>query len=240
MKYYYIYETANIINGKKYIGKHQTDNLDDGYIGSGIVLRRAIDKYGVENFTKNILVFCENKKELDQLERDLINEDIILSNEYYNVALGGQGGNLGKLVNDKIGKKMSICLKGKPKSDSHKLNLSISMAGRKQDPNIVKKRAKAWSDKVNKMGAERRKEVFGHEGSNNGFYGKSHTEETKDKIRKTIGNSRKGNNNPNAKQITVNGVVYLTQKECMKVLNLSKHQMKILKEQGYYEEFKLC
>ena len=40
--YGYIYETTNLINGKKYIGKHKADCFDKSYIGSGTILTRAI------------------------------------------------------------------------------------------------------------------------------------------------------------------------------------------------------
>ncbi len=40
--YYVIYKTTNLVNGKFYIGKHQTNDLNDGYIGSGKILRLAI------------------------------------------------------------------------------------------------------------------------------------------------------------------------------------------------------
>jgi len=54
MKLYYIYLTTNLINNKKYIGKHFGE-LEDGYLGSGLLLQRAIEKYGKENFSKQIL-----------------------------------------------------------------------------------------------------------------------------------------------------------------------------------------
>ena len=45
-KYNYIYIITNIVNGKIYIGKHSTDDLNDGYLGSGKKLRLAKNKYG--------------------------------------------------------------------------------------------------------------------------------------------------------------------------------------------------
>lgn len=42
---YYIYRTTNLINGKTYIGQHETsDMLNDSYIGSGKLIKRAFQK----------------------------------------------------------------------------------------------------------------------------------------------------------------------------------------------------
>lgn len=69
MKYYGLYKITNLVNGKMYIGKHVTSNLDDGYIGSGKILKQAIKKYGVENFRKEWLGFYEDLEELNYMER---------------------------------------------------------------------------------------------------------------------------------------------------------------------------
>ncbi len=42
----YIYLTTNIINDKKYIGQHRSDKYDKDYLGSGILLSKAVRKYG--------------------------------------------------------------------------------------------------------------------------------------------------------------------------------------------------
>ncbi|MBC8428286.1 hypothetical protein H8D04_00240 [bacterium] len=58
-----IYKTTNNINGKYYIGKSKYDNPE--YIGSGIILKKAITKYGLENFSKEILEYCKTIDELN-------------------------------------------------------------------------------------------------------------------------------------------------------------------------------
>lgn len=49
-KFNFVYFTKSKIDGKKYIGVHATDDLVDGYVGSGTVLKRAIAKHGIDNF----------------------------------------------------------------------------------------------------------------------------------------------------------------------------------------------
>jgi group I intron endonuclease len=92
---YIIYKTTNIISNKYYIGCHQTVNLADGYLGSGKHLKRAIKKYGIENFTFEILHILPTKEEMFQLERELVNEDLVKDPLSYNLKIGGSGGNPG-------------------------------------------------------------------------------------------------------------------------------------------------
>jgi hypothetical protein len=54
MKHYLIYQIRNKLNGMIYIGQHQTENVDDGYMGSGRLLLEDISKIGKEHFTKTI------------------------------------------------------------------------------------------------------------------------------------------------------------------------------------------
>lgn len=90
--YHIIYQTRNSVNGKIYIGAHTTSNLDDGYIGSGKILKRAIDKHGIENFTREILYIFDNKEEMYQKEKELVNEEFLERDDVYNIKLGGRGG----------------------------------------------------------------------------------------------------------------------------------------------------
>lgn len=90
--FYTIYSITNILDGKVYIGKHKTKNLDDGYMGSGTLIRRAISKHGIENFKKEILFVFSSKDEMDSKEKELVNEAFVLSTSTYNLSLGGKGG----------------------------------------------------------------------------------------------------------------------------------------------------
>ena len=90
--FYIIYKTTNLVNGKIYIGKHVTDNIDDGYLGSGSILRRAISKYGVENFQRQVLHVFDTEEEMNAKERELVTEDFVLQESNYNLNVGGTGG----------------------------------------------------------------------------------------------------------------------------------------------------
>ena len=80
------------MDGKIYIGKHQTLNLNDGYLGSGLKLQRAIKKHGVENFTKEILFIFETEVEMNEMEAELVTEEFCLREDGYNMCPGGKGG----------------------------------------------------------------------------------------------------------------------------------------------------
>ena len=90
--FYTIYKITNKINGKIYIGKHQTKDLNDAYMGSGKHLRRAISKYGIENFVKEILFQFDNEEEMNAKEAELVTDEFCLRENTYNLCPGGKGG----------------------------------------------------------------------------------------------------------------------------------------------------
>ena len=70
MKYYLIYQITNLVNNKIYIGKHMTDDLNDGYMGSGSLIKRAENKYGSDKFEKEILFECSSEEEMNKKEAE--------------------------------------------------------------------------------------------------------------------------------------------------------------------------
>ena len=78
-KYYYTYQ-IKVVNpnsslfGAYYFGKHETDNLDDGYFGSSKVLKNYRAKYGTVGLEKTILQYCDSRKTLCEAEHALVEE----------------------------------------------------------------------------------------------------------------------------------------------------------------------
>ena len=159
MYQHYIYKITNKINGKIYIGKHSTKNIDDGYFGSGVAIRRAISKYGVESFDKTIVCFCETEGELSNMEISWIRE-LKSFESGYNMTKGGEG-KLGLVVSEKSKKKQSESMI-KYYKDNPEAKIKISERGKR---NIGSKNGffgkKLSKDHVKKMTAARIKAITG-------------------------------------------------------------------------------
>jgi len=89
---FYFYKITNLINNKFYFGVHSTDNLNDGYMGSGKYLKRAQDKYGIENFRKEILKYFSSKEKMFEYEKEIVTEALVNDKSCYNIMVGGKGG----------------------------------------------------------------------------------------------------------------------------------------------------
>jgi GTPase involved in cell partitioning and DNA repair len=129
---YIIYRTTNILNGKIYIGKHQTKDINDGYLGSGIALEKAIKKYGKESFKKEVLFIFNTEDEMNEKEKELVTESFIASNSNYNMGVGGEGGShfKGKSHSEKTKKLLSSIAKNQRHSEETRKK--ISEANRKR------------------------------------------------------------------------------------------------------------
>lgn len=90
-KFHYIYKITRF-DGKYYIGMHSTDNLDDGYVGSGKQLWYSINYHGLEKHSKEILEFLPDRASLKKREKELVNEECLKDPICMNLKLGGDGG----------------------------------------------------------------------------------------------------------------------------------------------------
>lgn len=87
-KFRFIYKTTNLINNKIYVGQHTTYNLDDGYLGSGNLFRKSLNKYGKGNFKREILEFCDDYEKLVEIEKFWITELNSVTPNGYNISEG--------------------------------------------------------------------------------------------------------------------------------------------------------
>ena len=187
MKYYTVYETVNKETGQSYRGKHITDNPYDGYLGSGKYLKRAIKKYGIENFSKFVLYVFDNIEDMNKKEAELVNDEYLRSGNTYNLKLGGQGGfdhiySSPSIATD-VGKRGYLA--GLAKFTSAKR----SEIGKKSyDKNIA-----LWIKSTDPEIMKRRSEIAG-----NSFRGRHHTKETRKQQKESqLKINRNGENNPN-------------------------------------------
>lgn len=170
MYYYTIYKITNTVNNNIYIGKHKTTDLDDGYMGSGCIIKHAIEKYGIDKFTKEILYIFDNEEQMNNMEKEIVNDEFILREDVYNLKKGGDkgwwDGNLDKHNNKHNYRK-------------------TGNYGWKSRPIIDEEFCKKVSDAMI--------EYFKHNHAN--FTNKTHTEETKRKIGEANKIKQKGNLN---------------------------------------------
>ena len=130
--YGYIYETTNLVNGKKYIGKHVSKSFDKNYYGSGRTFRKDFNKLGKSKFKVRVLEKCNTVDELNIKETYYIKLfDAVKSYKYYNNSYGGESEGwegVNKAIRD-TGVTPSK-FKGKHHSENSKKKISESLLGR--------------------------------------------------------------------------------------------------------------
>lgn len=211
--YYLIYKITNQINGKSYIGKHQTKNIDDGYMGSGKLLKRAIEKYGIENFTKDIIEIYDTEQKMNLAEKILVVTDNEIS---YNLCSGGNGG-FG-FIN-----KLGLCL-----TEKHKI---AAKENSKFGINKIKQLMlnddwkNIWKHKIKIANIL----SINNKGANNSFYSKKHSLETKEKIKKTRQDKHIGYGEKNSQY----GTCWITNGNHNK--KIKNNDIDVWIKQGYYK-----
>lgn len=183
--YHYTYRIDNLINGKYYYGKHSAESLDNDYMGSGKLIIKAIDKWGIENFKKTILKTFPTSEEAFAHEAEIVTQKEVDDPMCYNIALGGHGGNT---YAGKSEEELDILYK--KLSDSHKGQQS-PMRG-KSMPDIARQKISvALKGKFT--------------GEKHPMYGKKHNEKT----RKQMAESHRGLPSPRSIPIMVTDLLPL-------------------------------
>lgn len=139
----FVYVTTNLENGKKYIGKHSTDDMFDGYYGTGELIKKAYKKYGKDLFETKIIKFFDTEDEAYDYEEFLIDESIIYDDRYYNIDLGGKGSMRGRKHKESSKKQISDKMKGRskpPRSKEYIENFEKAMAKRRKPKSPPKPR----------------------------------------------------------------------------------------------------
>lgn len=204
-----VYQITNNSTGKIYIGRHITDDLNDGYMGSGNLLKAEMKKWGRENFTKTILFDFDDPIKMCEKEIELLSEEFVKRKDNYNLAMGAKSGytwthgeeareklriaNTGFLTAiDKDGNTMRVS-KDDPRFESGELKYMFAgkTAVRDKDGNVFMvelddPRYLSGELISNKVGTKRPKETTEKHRETMIEYWKEnrHTDEAKDKMRK--------------------------------------------------------
>lgn len=228
----YVYITTNKINGKKYIGVVATNNhkKKENYLGSGVALKKSIEKYGKDNFEKEIIKEFDNNEEARSYEKYLINELNAKSDKnYYNMCDGGYGGGV-------LGHKVT---------DETKCKISKTLSGRKR-PEISDKLSKhfkgyVWSDEVIESRVKGIKEYYKNAKEEDlkrrwtkiseSHKGKSISDETKEKLSK-INSKLSDKEVLEIDKMIKDGINY---KVISKIFNISPSQISSIKHRKTYK-----
>ena len=182
--YFLIYKITNNINGKLYIGAHQTTNIDDGYMGSGTYLKRAFTKYGIENFSKEILHIFKDKTEMFLKEAELVNNAFIEDKNTYNLIPGGANA-LNYFYDNNIELRLIKNKKARRKCNETLMKkYGVIHAGQ------LDKTKKSASERLTRLHKEGK-----FDSTRKSFLGKKHTEESKKKIGLKNSITQKGERN---------------------------------------------
>jgi hypothetical protein len=201
---HYCYEITNKVNGKIYVGIHSSEKefLATEYYGSGLLIKRAVAKYGKTKFTRKVIEEANSRALIEHVEEMIVNEEFIGREDTYNVKTGGANGLLSEDTKNKIREahrgtkaseatreKMSEQRSGELNPMYGKRGKSSPLFGRKASPATKLKMSEKMSGANNPNFGKhpskesRAKMSNSHKGKTGFYKGKHLSEETKDKIR---------------------------------------------------------
>jgi hypothetical protein len=192
-KYNFVYKTTHKESGKYYIGVHSTDNIDDGYLGSGTRIKSSIKKYGKDSFERDVLRYFDNKKDAYSYENEIVTSETLKDTYCMNMQEGGIGGygmsgekngmyGKGHLISGEkhpmFGKKTWMYGKKHSEESIQKIrnNNAMAMLGKKHsEESIQKMRDNSAMSMLGKKHSDETKKKMSNssKGERNGMYGKS-------------------------------------------------------------------
>jgi group I intron endonuclease len=189
-RYYFIYQTINLITGHFYIGVHTTCNINDGYLGSGKRLKRSICKYGRSNFRRVILDYFNTWREALAAESLIIDKEILAHPLNINIKTGGLHGAMDRLP-DEWKQKIAEAHRGKvghKHTDEARAKIRFALIGRKHSEETKYKigsgnRGKKLSGEELEKQLARNSNPERCQKISNALMGHKHSEETKQKLR---------------------------------------------------------
>ena len=223
---YSLYQTTNLVNGKVYVGVHLESRYPevDDYLGSGVALSRAIEKYGRENFVRVFLAVFDSADAAFEAEAGYVTEEFI-TEDNYNMCVGGKGGatNTGRVWSEEALANMARNNRENPGflGKTHAPESIEKMRGPRGPESEETRAKKSASMSGKKKSAEHRRKI------SEAARGRVMDEETRAKISDTLkANSpmrgRIGDKHHNSKAILIDGTRYGSMQVAADALGLGK------------------
>lgn len=118
-KHHLVYKTTCLISGRYYIGLHSTDDLEDGYLGSGRRLQNSLKKHGRDNHTRTILEECSSRQHASDREAEIITDEMRKDPLCLNCGPGGLGAKDRPTTSEETRAKLSIASKRFVRTKEH-------------------------------------------------------------------------------------------------------------------------
>ena len=134
-KFHYLYKITRF-DGKYYFGIHSTDNLEDGYFGSGTYLWKSLNRHGKEKHSKEILEFFDTRQASKDKEKLLITDEMRADTKCMNIAPGGGGGFKNEEHQKKCAEAAIQSLKQKRKNPEYKAKHTKLLSERAQQMHL--------------------------------------------------------------------------------------------------------
>jgi len=200
--------------------------LDDGYLGSGNLLKRAIKKHGRENFAKEIIADYPTRKEASDHEKIVVTIELAELDECYNLRSGGDNEyapseqtkkrlreiNTGKKLSNETKEKMGNFQRGRPRSEEYRNKISVGLLGEKHP-----------------------------------MFGKTHSEETRAKMSNAHAGDKnhqfgKFNNDPRSRKCIILQVEYVSRTEAARQLNINVNTVRyrLSSTSDTFKDWKYC